>query len=87
MPGVERNQDRAYEPAADLSCKRPLVCASVVPSGSFSPLAPMCRLNVDVLCTRGIDPFGSILAIGERQRVDISVIAQDADFEITVGRS
>jgi hypothetical protein len=49
-----------------------------------SPFAPMRRLNVDVLLVKRIDPFGSIFATGEHERVDYSIIAQDADFEISV---
>ena len=44
----------------------------------------MRRLNVDVLLVKRIDPFGSIFATGEHERVDYSIIAQDADFEISV---
>ena len=51
---------------------------------ALSPFAPMRRLNVGVPFTRSIDPFGSIFVTGELERVDNSIIVQDADFEISV---
>ena len=44
----------------------------------------MRRLNVDVLLILSIDPFGSISVTGEHERVDNSIIVQDANFEISV---
>jgi hypothetical protein len=51
---------------------------------ALSPSAPMRRLNVDVLLILSIDPFGSISVTGEHERVDNSIIVQDANFEISV---
>jgi hypothetical protein len=50
----------------------------------LSPFAPMRRLNVDVILVQRIEPFGSIFTTGEHERVDYSIIVQDADFEISV---
>ena len=46
----------------------------------------MRRLNVDVPLVKRIDPFGPIFVTGEHERVDYSIIVQDADFEIAVIR-
>jgi hypothetical protein len=42
-------------------------------------------LNVDVLLVERVGPFAAIFATGELERVDNSIIVQDADFEISVG--
>src|SRR5215475_6618592 len=39
---------------------------------AFSPFAPMRRLNVDALA-QSIDPVGSVLVIGEHERMDDSI--------------
>ena len=41
-------------------------------------------LNVDVLLVKSIDPFGSIFVTGEHERMNHSVIVQDADFEFSI---
>src|SRR5207344_2917327 len=51
---------------------------------ALRPFTPMRRLNEDVLLVQSIDPFGSIFVTGEHERVDNSIIVQDADFEISV---
>lgn len=51
---------------------------------ALRPFTPMRRLNEDLLLIQSIDPFGPILVTWEHERVDNSIIVQDADFEISV---
>jgi hypothetical protein len=53
-------------------------------SMTLGPFAPMRRLNVDALCICSIDPLGSIFVTREDKRVDDSIVAQGADFEVSI---
>jgi hypothetical protein len=51
-----------------------------------SPIAPMRRLDVDALFGSSVDPSSSIFVAWKRQRMDDSIIVDDANFEVCVGR-